>query len=109
MTGPKHLSLPARRLFDGIHKLYELEAHDDAVLVKALEAWDRAEQARVVLATEGLTVTSRFGEVRVHPLVAVERDSRSAFLAAMRQLGLDYEPTPAHKRTAAAREARWSA
>jgi hypothetical protein len=54
-------------------------------------------------------VTSRFGELKVHPLIAVERDSRAGFLAGMRQLGLDYEPTPAHKRTAAAREARWSA
>jgi P27 family predicted phage terminase small subunit len=109
MSSPKHLTLPARRLFDGIHKLYDLEPHDDAVLVKALEAFDRAEQARTILATEGLTVTSRFGELKVHPLIAVERDSRAGFLAGMRQLGLDYEPTPAHKRTAAAREARWSA
>lgn len=106
---PEHLSLPARRLFDSIHGLYALEDHDRAVLVKALEAWDRGEQARQRIDADGLTVTSRFGEVKPHPLLTVERDARSAFLAAMRQLGLDYEPVTNQQRTANARAARWTA
>lgn len=109
MTSPKHLSLPARRLFDAVLEIYELAEHDRAVLVKSLEAWDRAEQARELIASDGLLVTSRLGELRAHPAIAIERDSRHAFLAGMKQLGLDYEPTPAQARTAAARKARWSA
>lgn len=105
---PSHLSLPARRLYAGIRALYELEAHDAAILVKALEAWDRAEQARQLIADEGIVITSRLGERKPHPAVGIERDSRTAFLAGMRQLGLDYEPVPAQKRTEAARAARWA-
>lgn len=105
---PEHLSLPARHLFDSIHGLYQLEDHDRAVLVKALEAWDRGEQARQRIDADGLTIESRFGEAKPHPLLTVERDSRSAFLAAMKQLGLDYEPTTNQERTAGARAARWS-
>lgn len=107
-SAPSHLSLPARRLYDGIRSLYELEAHDAALLVKALEAWDRAEEARQLLADEGIVITSRLGERKAHPAVAIERDSRSAFLAGMRQLGLDYEPVPGREQTRAARQTRWA-
>src|SRR5688572_6720409 len=101
---PRHLSLPARRLFASVVELYELEAHDLAIFVKSLEAWDRAEQARELVAAEGLLITSRLGERKAHPAVMIERDSRTAFLSGMRQLGLDdAEPSPT-ARTAAARE-----
>ncbi len=106
--GPAHLSLPARRLLTEVLRLYELEPHDQAVLVKALEAWDRAEQARQRIDTDGLTIESRFGELKPHPLLSTERDSRAAFLAGMKQLGLNYEAVPSQQRTAAARAARWS-
>lgn len=105
---PSHLSLPARRLFDGILELYALEGHDRALLVKALEAWDRAEQARVLVTEEGLVILSRLGERKPHPAVAIERDSRAAYMAGMRQLGLDFEPVRNHDRTAKARDARWA-
>src|SRR5438445_13038438 len=67
-----------------------MEPHDLAVLAKALEAWDRAEQARVRIDADRLMVTSRLGEQKPHPLLGIERDSRAAFLAGMRQLNLDY-------------------
>lgn len=104
---PAHLSTPAKRLFAAVHELYELEQHDDAILVKALEAWDRAEQARELVQVDGLVILTRLGERKAHPAVAIERDSRAAFLAGMRQLGLDYEPVPNQARTANARAARW--
>jgi hypothetical protein len=84
-----------------------MEPHDLAVLTKALEAWDRAEQARTRIDADGLMVTSRLGEQKPHPLLGIERDSRTAFLARMRQLNLDYEPIAHHEQTAAARAARW--
>ncbi len=104
---PKHLSPAARRLYAEITQAFVLEAHDVAVLTKALEAHDRAEQARRIIDEEGLLTTTRFGEQKANPAVQIERDSRSAFLAGMRQLRLDYEPISATDRTAAARSARW--
>jgi hypothetical protein len=110
MTSPKppaHLSLAARRLFSSVLALYELERHDQAVLVKALEALDRAEACRQRIDAEGLTVASRFGELRPHPLLGAETAARHAFLAGMKQLALDFEPTTNLQRTAAARAQRW--
>ncbi len=104
---PGHLSTPARRLFTEVNTAFVLEPHDVAVLTKALEAHDRAEQARRIIDEEGLLTTTRFGEQKANPAVQIERDSRSAFLAGMRQLRLDYEPISATDRTAAARSARW--
>lgn len=106
---PAYLSRAARRLWASVHERYQLEPHDNAILVKALEAFDRADEARAILRESGIVVTSRLGEIKAHPAVAIERDSRTAFLAGMRQLGLDYEPTPSQKRTEAARDARWAA
>ncbi len=70
---------------------YVLEPHHIAVLVKALEAFDRAEQARALVTAEGLIVLSRLNEPKAHPAVPIERDSRAQFFAGMKQLGLDVE------------------
>ncbi len=85
-----------------------MEDSDRTLLVTALEAWDRAQQAREAIDREGLTVATRFGESKAHPLLAVERDARAAFLQAMRALHLDYEPVSNDERTARARAARWA-
>jgi hypothetical protein len=93
LAAPAHLSAPARALWDAILKDYQLEPHHLATLQKALEAFDRCEQARAIIGREGLTVEGRYGS-RVHPCVAVERDSRAAFLQGLRQLHLDLEGPP---------------
>jgi len=99
-VAPRHLSSAARRLFTDVVRGYALEAHHVALLVKALEAFDRAEQARVLIDAEGLIVRSRLGEARPHPAVAVERDSRAAFGTLMKLLALDVEApsSPSQKR-----------
>ena len=106
-AAPRHLSKPAAQLFLAVSRSFAMEPHDLAVLAKALEAWDRAEQARVRIDADRLMVTSRPGEQKPHPLLGIERDSRAAFLAGMRRLNLDYEPVLPHAQTAAARTARW--
>ena len=91
---PRHLSEPARRLYSEIVSSYELESHHLALLVKALEALDRADQARREIGAGPLMVTSRLGEPKCHPLLAVERDNRAQFGSLMRQLGLDIDGPP---------------
>jgi phage terminase small subunit len=59
------------------------------LLVLACQAWDRAEQAREILAREGLTFMDRFDCPHARPEVAVERDSRLAFARLVRELDLD--------------------
>jgi hypothetical protein len=96
-AAPTHLSGPARRLYAAVTARYVLEAHHIAILVKALEAFDRADAARAIVESAGLLVTSRLGEVKPSPAVVIERDSRAAFYSGIKQLGLDLEgpPSPA--------------
>lgn len=69
---------------------------DDAaglrILRVALEAYDRAQAARASIDRDGMTVHDKFGQVKPHPLLPIERDSRAAFLAGLKALNLDLEP-----------------
>jgi phage terminase small subunit len=72
---------------------YNLETHELCVLAAACRAWDRCEQARKIIAREGLTVMGQFGP-RAHPCIAIERDARLAFARLVRDLKL--KPPPAY-------------
>jgi phage terminase small subunit len=87
-------------LFAAILETYELEPHSIAILTKALEALDRADQARREIGDGPLAVLSRLGELKPHPLLAVERDARAQFGTLMKHLGLDIEgpPPPSSRR-----------
>jgi hypothetical protein len=39
-----------------------------------------------------MTTVDRFGQMKSHPLLPVERDSRAQYLAALKQLCLDVAP-----------------
>ena len=94
VRAPSHLSLESRRLYASVLGDYVLEPHHIEILTKALEARDRADQARSEIGGAPLLVTSRLGEVKVHPLLAVERDARAQFGTLMKQLGLDIDGPP---------------
>lgn len=91
---PPHLSAASRRLYLDVLESYVLEQHHVEILTKALESKDRADQARSEIGDSPLTVITRLGEVKVHPLLAVERDSRAQFGTLMKSLGLDVEGPP---------------
>jgi P27 family predicted phage terminase small subunit len=58
------------------------------VLQTACQAYTRMTQAQVIIEEEGITCADRFGQLKVHPAVLIERDSRAAVLAAIKQLKL---------------------
>lgn len=89
---PKHLQPATRLWFDEIVAAYELESHHSKLLVAAAESWDRGQEARKILADEGLCVTDRFGQRRAHPMANVERDMKGLFSRLIRELALDVEP-----------------
>ncbi len=62
------------------------------ILDRTMEAFCRMRQAEELLEKDGLTTTNRFGEVREHPMVSVERKSRQQYLDAIRRLNLDVLP-----------------
>jgi hypothetical protein len=62
------------------------------LLVTALEARDRAEAVRQVIAREGMTsVTKTTGAIHVHPLLKVEKDSMALFARCWTDLKLDWD------------------
>jgi len=93
-TPPAHLRPKTRAWWAEVHHSFALEAHHVRLLTLAAEAFDRAEQAREILAKTGLTFTDRFGQPHARPEVAIERDSRTAFARLLRELDLDSEPQP---------------
>jgi P27 family predicted phage terminase small subunit len=80
-----------RRFFGVISRKYALLDQHQRLLIAACEAHDRMVQARERLAAEGLTVTTRFHEVKMHPCAAIERDSAIRFARLLRELGLSDE------------------
>jgi P27 family predicted phage terminase small subunit len=90
-AAPKHLQPETRRWFESVITDFVLEAHHVRLLTLACEAWDRAGEARELLAREGLTFTDRLGSIRAHPAAALELGSRIAFARLVRELALDVE------------------
>lgn len=90
---PGHLTTEGKKIWTEILNEYSI---DDAaglrILRVALEAFDRAQAAREAINRDGMTVTDKFGQVKGHPLLSAERDSRAAFLAGLKALNLDLEP-----------------
>jgi phage terminase small subunit len=91
---PRHLSRSSKLLYRSICEEYELDGEPAALttLSEGLTSLDRGIEARKTVETEGLTVVAGNGTIRAHPAVQIERDSRVAYLRAIRELalGVDY-------------------
>ena len=70
---------------------YELESHHLKILQAAAECWDRAQEARKLLAKDGVCFTDRHGHIRPHPATQMERDNKILFARLVRELALDVE------------------
>lgn len=92
-AAPRHLSKESKSLWQRLLKEYDIT--DEAgllILQTGLEAFDRMRDAQEIIKAEGMQVLDRFDQKKAHPLTTVERDSRSAFMAALKALNLDLEP-----------------
>ena len=94
IKAPKHLNRATKKWFREVAAEWGLEEHHVRILIGACEAWDRCTRAREVIDREGLNYLDRFGAPRARPEIAIERDSRIAFLRAIRELDLDKAPPP---------------
>jgi phage terminase small subunit len=89
VCAPGHLSADSAAWFAVVVRDWPLDDHHVRLLTLAAEAWDRAAEARLVIAEHGITYTDRFGAPRMHPAVVVERDARLGFARLLRELDLD--------------------
>jgi phage terminase small subunit len=94
---PDHLSASAAEWWRSTVDRYELDPHHLKLLELMLGAWDMAEQAREILAVEGMLVPTGAGGSKAHPAVAILRDARLAVARLVRELDLDVAP-PASER-----------
>lgn len=88
---PGHLSEAAAAWWRSVVDTYALEDHHLRLLTLACQAWDRGEQARAILATDGITFRDDRENIRAHPAVAIEKDARAAFARLLAALDLDTE------------------
>lgn len=87
---PKHLSAEARRLWDRLTTDYVLDDAGGMLLLRsALEAFDRLQDARKTLATDGAIVRDRWNQPKPHPALAIERDAATRMHSALRLLKLE--------------------
>ena len=98
LKAPAHLTEATRAWWRSVIREYTLEPHHMRLLQAAAECWDRLQEARLLLARDGLVIEGREGGMRPHPAAAIERDSRIAFVRLIRELDLDVEP-PANERS----------
>jgi phage terminase small subunit len=89
---PQHLQPATRSWWASVARDYQLEPHHYRLLTLAAQSWDRGEQARELLARDGLTVVDDRRNVRAHPAVQIEKDARIAFARLIRELDLDVAP-----------------
>jgi P27 family predicted phage terminase small subunit len=89
---PATLSEESSRMFKRYCQSWDFDDHALNILAAACEAFDRMREAQRIIAAEGICITDRFGQKKQHPATLVERDSRAAYLRALKDLHLDVEP-----------------
>jgi P27 family predicted phage terminase small subunit len=89
-TVPKHLTRESSAWYKKIIDEYGITDTGGLLLLQtACESFDRMKEAQKLIAVEGITILDFRGTPRIHPANAVERDSRSALISAIKTLGLD--------------------
>jgi len=90
---PKHLGEAGATLWRGLVSEYGIADAGGLKLVQtACECADRMAAAQAAIAKDGTFVRDRYGQVKVHPAAALEKDARGGLLAALKLLNLDLEP-----------------
>jgi phage terminase small subunit len=91
-AAPGHLSPSSRRWWRQMVAGYEMDPGALRILEAAATTWDRALAARDAIATDGAVITDRFGALRPHPAVAIERSALLAYARLCRELAIDPAP-----------------
>nr|WP_016856006.1 hypothetical protein [Halomonas smyrnensis] len=92
-SAPEHLSDEARAWWGKLADEYGIDDEAGLLLLQtALEAFDRMRQCQAAIARDGVSIVDRFEQIKPHPLLNGERDSRSQMLAALKAMNLDLEP-----------------
>ena len=90
------MSAEARKWWRKIRTEYAIEDSGGLLILQALlEAFDTMREAQRISKADGMKVKDRFGQDKIHPLCAVERDARAQVYQGLKALNLDIEPLKA--------------
>ena len=103
LTPPRHLRPETCAWWKRVVTEWSLDEHHVRLLGLACDAWDRAAQAREIIAKEGPFCRDRFRQLKPHPAVKVERDAQTDFARLLRELDLDTTGSPEAPRPPARR------
>lgn len=89
---PKSLSSAARAFWRRIVADWEIDDEAGLALVEvAAQAHARALDARGQIDRDGSVIRDRFGQLKAHPAVAIERDAAALVVRTVRALGLEMD------------------
>lgn len=83
---PKYLTAASKKVWESIVADYAMDEPALEILAATLAATDRMQQARARINKDGVLQADRFGVLRAHPLIAVERDASGCALRGWRLL-----------------------
>lgn len=90
---PSGLTREAKSLWRRLVAEYGIEDEGGFQILRVgLENFERMRGVQAQIDRDGITYTDRFGQVKAHLLLPVERDARAQYLAALKALNLDVEP-----------------
>jgi DNA-binding MarR family transcriptional regulator len=88
------LTPEAQKLHEKLRKEYGIEDSGGLLILQtAFEAFDRMRAAQRAILQTGMSFTDRFNQLKANPLLTIERDARAQYLAALKMLNLDTEPS----------------
>ena len=83
---PKYLSPASKKVWQSILSGYVMDEPALEILAATLAATDRMQQARAQIDKDGVLLADRFGVMKAHPLIPVERDASGCALRGWRLL-----------------------
>ena len=93
---PKDLSREARKLWARLFDAADIDPVAEILLDTLCRSWDRLQQARELLAKEGIVVQEKTAhggmKARAHPAVLVEHNAAATLCRCWRLLGFDQAP-----------------
>lgn len=101
---PAGLSLAAKTWWAKLTDEYSIDDQVGLLILEtAMRSMDRMAMASALVDQHGAVTFDKFGQLKANPACAVERDSRAAMMAALKNLNLDLEPLGKPGRPAAGR------
>jgi P27 family predicted phage terminase small subunit len=86
---PEHLKEEGRKIWRKIAGESELDEPSALILQTLCEQYERMNEARELIKSDGLIVKDRFGQQKQHPAYANELSAAAAMMRAWRLLGYD--------------------